>query len=642
LFLLLAIACLEASDARKPNRISIVYHDWLFEPKSNNATHISLTKNLTKKGRQSPKECYTECTLRVRTMAPLTKEPFDSSVVVETSSSPLSLSLSTDDLITEALKHVAFLRGLHELSITITKPSRKSLDRYLNYWLPLVAAHHHHPHNDKDEKESPSLIPPPDIAWLWHCHRLAPARYEKHVQHRFQRLVEPTPRDAFHFQIQDDQRVQAQQTRSLWDHRYSPNEPFFLDDDDAINSNNDDNDNDYKINMDAFLEDFELIESTERQATFLWQVSGTPYHDLEFLQQGVEKYIRFLRLFRHDDQNKHHHHPNNSNKSMPMPLLVPTYQLDLIWHTHMLNSLQLYNKDCIRIAGMRIHHDDSLNDRTDGGMLDQSFQATALLWKETYGEEYAVYGGMYQGEPPAEYWYPHWKQKEVDLDKTLALVAGSFSMGKKADPNVPTEWLVAGTWLRFEGQPTFLPARAKSKTRGVNNNEKKDNYVFGVPTGTRAGVARNALGHYHIYTREGWSILIKRLEKQAGLARSEADGVLFWNCACGKPKTLGPHALTRYEALNSVAEQMETLVVHAKAQYETSGPGAPLSDAMVEKYRLQQKNRSNDGSSGGDYAPMYWGAAGCGGGTGGGGCGGGGCGGGGCGGGGCGGGGCGG
>ena len=29
------------------------------------------------------------------------------------------------------------------------------------------------------------LIPPGDVAWLWHCHRLSPLRYQRHLEKQF-------------------------------------------------------------------------------------------------------------------------------------------------------------------------------------------------------------------------------------------------------------------------------------------------------------------------------------------------------------------------------------------------------------------------------------------------------------------------
>ena len=90
-------------------------------------------------------------------------------------------------------------------------------------------------------------------------------------------------------------------------------------------------------------------------------------------------------------------------------ILVPTYQIDLMWHTHILTSITNYNADCKTIIGTTMNHDDSFNDRTEDGPLDRAFNETKALWKEMYdGEEYTVPGGMYRGEPPREYYSLSW------------------------------------------------------------------------------------------------------------------------------------------------------------------------------------------------------------------------------------------
>ena len=57
---------------------------------------------------------------------------------------------------------------------------------------------------------------------------------------------------------------------------------------------------------------------------------------------------------------------------------------------------------------MLMNHDDTLNDRTEGGDLDTNYRATCQLWYETYHEPYPVRGGMYRGEPPKEFFRPDW------------------------------------------------------------------------------------------------------------------------------------------------------------------------------------------------------------------------------------------
>lgn len=222
------------------------------------------------------------------------------------------LSISSDALVLEAKKHLDFLQGLHTNGTTLATPSRDSLDRYVNFWLPLVA-------KEMGSGDKP-LVPAPDIAWLWHCHRLATPHYERHVQHRFHKLVE-TPQHAFEFQ--DDKNTNSDndkhlQTRALWDYHY-PDKPFFLPN--AVTTMTNSvlvSSTATAFNLDFFLQDFDLLESTKRQASFLWQVSGSRFSDVNFLDEGVKHYIMFLQL--HGSHNR----SNNNNSINP---LVPTYQV---------------------------------------------------------------------------------------------------------------------------------------------------------------------------------------------------------------------------------------------------------------------------------------------------------------------------
>ena len=62
---------------------------------------------------------------------------------------------------------------------------------------------------------------------------------------------------------------------------------------------------------------FDLVSSAKAQATFLWQVSGPNFQDDAFLLQGAENYSKFLTV---------------SQMASDFPI-VPTYQIDLMWHT---------------------------------------------------------------------------------------------------------------------------------------------------------------------------------------------------------------------------------------------------------------------------------------------------------------------
>lgn len=120
---------------------------------------------------------------------------------------------SSTDLIFNSFKHIFFLRSIHSFGVSHQRPSNESLRRYCDLWLPLLSAH-----------PNVKLIPPPDIAWLWHCHRLAQKDYVTYVKETFGCILEANP-------------------------------PFAVQADDNLSG-------------------FDLLASSERQSTFLWQVSG--------------------------------------------------------------------------------------------------------------------------------------------------------------------------------------------------------------------------------------------------------------------------------------------------------------------------------------------------------------------------------
>jgi hypothetical protein len=106
--------------------------------------------------------------------------------------------------------------------------------------------------------------------------------------------------------------------------------------------------------------------------------------DERYLRAAEQRYKGFLQLFRMTDSKF---------------FLVPTYDIDLIWHAHQLNAIA-YSNDMTRILGKVLNHDDSDSDRTPGFKLEQGFMQTCTLWFETYGSRYQRAGAMYRGEPP--------------------------------------------------------------------------------------------------------------------------------------------------------------------------------------------------------------------------------------------------
>ena len=233
------------------------------------------------------------------------------------------------DLVALSRAHYLFLLKVHKAGISLRQPTEHEFMRYEQLWLPLLASLDL---NDKDLV----LCPPLDIAWLWHCHRLAPASYRHACQTHFKAQgALDCPRAAFLGCTESDLKEEtsdvslaATATKVLWQSRY-PDDDFLLKDQEERSS---------QLQLGPWkatpqrgygcIGKFDVIESAERQSSFLWQVSGEKFlrdilpphaqEKLQFLEDGVMAYWRFLELMR----------------LKPKAFLVPTYQIDLMWHTH--------------------------------------------------------------------------------------------------------------------------------------------------------------------------------------------------------------------------------------------------------------------------------------------------------------------
>ncbi|KAF3902147.1 hypothetical protein ABW21_db0205389 [Orbilia brochopaga] len=116
-----------------------------------------------------------------------------------------------------------------------------------------------------------------------------------------------------------------------------------------------------------------LVEAVQRQSLFvdkmekqLWirspGLKGT-------LERAITRYRRFLQLF----------------KLYPGKILVPTLDIDLVWHTHQLSPF-LYQAGAMKYAGRIIDHNDKLGKPT----LDDGFTRTKELYRIRFAQEYNV------------------------------------------------------------------------------------------------------------------------------------------------------------------------------------------------------------------------------------------------------------
>ena len=303
-----------------------------------------------------------------------------------------------EDLVACAHRQLLFLTLLHSEGISIRRPEVASLRRYVHLWLPLVAKHN----NPSSSDDAVELIPPADVAWLWHVHRLTPSQYKHHIRSTGlvdseEGYLDANPPFALQFVgtvgseldggtgpsdntgLFDDFDIETPSeasslkdtstsesvTRELWRKEY-PSAAFFLVDCDRDGETSlaDELDRD----DDALVSGYDLLAAAERQSTFLWQVSRSCFRHDKFLREGVDRYHKFLLLWK---------------SAKKIHSLIPTYQIDVIWHSHMLSSTKKYDEDCKELVGCEFDHDDSLDDRSEGSSECIAFHATKSLWERT-------------------------------------------------------------------------------------------------------------------------------------------------------------------------------------------------------------------------------------------------------------------
>lgn len=107
-----------------------------------------------------------------------------------------------------------------------------------------------------------------------------------------------------------------------------------------------------------------------------------------FLEEAVARYKGFLHIIR-----------RNREKSLKR-FCVPTYDIDLIWHTHQLHPASYY-KDLVELLGKILEHDDTDQDRGKGQKLDTGFSETTKQFEEMFGSRYWRAGAMYRGTAPS-------------------------------------------------------------------------------------------------------------------------------------------------------------------------------------------------------------------------------------------------
>ncbi|XP_004299821.1 PREDICTED: uncharacterized protein LOC101299090 isoform X1 [Fragaria vesca subsp. vesca] len=275
------------------------------------------------------------------------------------------------DLVAEAKQQLQFLavvdrnRKLHEGPALF-----KAIYRYKYCWLPLLAKR-----IESEVTEAP-LVVPLDCEWIWHCHRLNPVCYVADCETLYGRIL-------------DNQNVVSsiwgtcrKQTEQIWNKLY-PHEPYEVQNNSIFSD-----DTSLDIHKVSESTKYDLVSAVKRQISLFHQVSGAYVKNDIFLKEAVARYKGFLHLIK-----------RNRQLSVKR-FCVPTYDIDLIWHSHQLYPAA-YCKDLKTILGKVLQHDDTDSDRTKGNKLDVAFSGTTKQWEETFGSRYWRAGAMYRGSTPS-------------------------------------------------------------------------------------------------------------------------------------------------------------------------------------------------------------------------------------------------
>ncbi|KAK2768343.1 hypothetical protein FQN54_000197 [Arachnomyces sp. PD_36] len=117
----------------------------------------------------------------------------------------------------------------------------------------------------------------------------------------------------------------------------------------------------------------QITDAIHRQSTFvdkmhryLWICSPAASGTLE---RAVDRYSKFIKLF----------------KVYPNKILVPTLDIDLVWHTHQCSASR-YEADMESYTGRFIDH----NDKLGGSVLDDGMARTRDLYRIRFGKEYSI------------------------------------------------------------------------------------------------------------------------------------------------------------------------------------------------------------------------------------------------------------
>jgi len=176
--------------------------------------------------------------------------------------------------------------------------------------------------------------------WIWHIHRLHPLHYLNDCKKQLRDGI--VQKKTINF-------IQNHLEKENFKTNFSSPKSYFL--------------------FDPFVD---LRKAIIQQNEFLKKFQKHRFYSYDFQQVNelqfqnlVQDYVSFVKLAKKNE------------------MIVPTFDIDLIWHTHMRYPSD-YQEFSLALCGFILDHDDAIESST----LTNAYQRTADQWKERYQSEY--------------------------------------------------------------------------------------------------------------------------------------------------------------------------------------------------------------------------------------------------------------
>ena len=332
----------------------------------------------------------------------------------------LALSITAEELLCATEDLLFLLRAVPPCLLKRGPELTHALWRYEKIWLPLAA--------QATPDDSTVVVPPPDVAWVWLCHQLAPEHYVKDVTALCRSVPTRLPSDRQRRAPKSRPTLGAMRGLLYTDVEYAWGakswtayceshglgaEPFWVPYVPRVTS--------APVEAAPSAPDasfvsrlgYDIAAAVERQNVFNYQVRACRTH-MNRVQSSVISFPSLagepaalhgealpdargdaLPLLpraapaqpgQRGPRSRHRRHACSTDAHARSPVcsqgkfLVPTYDIDVVWHAHQLQPT--YVADTTKLLGRMLNHDDSVNDRTPGEKLSNCADSTRDLWAE--------------------------------------------------------------------------------------------------------------------------------------------------------------------------------------------------------------------------------------------------------------------